>query len=49
MEYCTDINIKPINAATFGKIIRQQFPDLKTRRLGTRGQVRLGMEIENED
>eukprot|EP00045_Choanoeca_perplexa_P013645 m.155306 g.155306 ORF g.155306 m.155306 type:complete len:907 (+) comp16410_c0_seq5:316-3036(+) len=38
MKYCTDINVKPINAATFGKIIRQQFPDLKTRRLGTRGQ-----------
>ncbi|XP_042145493.1 transcription factor RFX4-like [Ixodes scapularis] len=32
--------MQPVNAASFGKIIRQQFPQLTTRRLGTRGQSR---------
>ncbi|KAG1652783.1 Transcription factor RFX4 [Nymphon striatum] len=30
--------MQPVNCASFGKIIRQQFPSLTTRRLGTRGQ-----------
>ena len=31
------MNIEPVNAASFGKLIRSLFPGLKTRRLGTRG------------
>eukprot|EP01134_Creolimax_fragrantissima_P004300 CFRG4300T1 len=35
--YCWNNNRDPINAASFGKHIRAIFPNLKTRRLGTRG------------
>ncbi|KAL7327058.1 hypothetical protein PS15p_209307 [Mucor circinelloides] len=35
---CTANNMTPVNSATFGKLLRNVFPDLKTRRLGTRGQ-----------
>ena len=38
LEFCGSSGMSPMNAASFGKIIRQQFPALKTRRLGTRGQ-----------
>lgn len=30
--------MQPVNSACFGKVIRNIFPNLKTRRLGTRGQ-----------
>eukprot|EP01137_Pigoraptor_chileana_P016810 Opistho-2@73936 len=36
-EYCTVSGVDPVNAASFGKLIRHIFPNLKTRRLGTRG------------
>ncbi|XP_066921011.1 regulatory factor X 4-like [Clytia hemisphaerica] len=38
LDFCTNSHIMPVNAASFGKIIRNTFPNLKTRRLGTRGQ-----------
>jgi len=38
LDFCNKTAIEPVNAASFGKIIRTTFPDLKTRRLGTRGQ-----------
>ncbi|XP_078663216.1 transcription factor RFX4-like isoform X3 [Branchiostoma floridae x Branchiostoma belcheri] len=38
LDFCEKQDIQPVNAASFGKIIRQQFPQLTTRRLGTRGQ-----------
>lgn len=38
LDFCTKNTIVPVNAASFGKIIRSTFPELKTRRLGTRGQ-----------
>ncbi|WAR06205.1 RFX4-like protein [Mya arenaria] len=50
LDYCEKHDSQPVNAASFGKrerriacqsfatIIRQQFPQLTTRRLGTRGQ-----------
>ncbi|XP_065903597.1 transcription factor RFX4-like isoform X2 [Dysidea avara] len=38
LDYCSRSNYVPINAASFGKIVRQRFPKLTTRRLGTRGQ-----------
>ncbi|CAN8010838.1 unnamed protein product, partial [Ixodes pacificus] len=40
VDFCTRNTMQPVNAASFGKIIRQQFPQLTTRRLGTRGQSR---------
>ncbi|XP_044083989.1 transcription factor RFX4 isoform X4 [Neovison vison] len=38
LDFCERNDTQPVNAASFGKIIRQQFPQLTTRRLGTRGQ-----------
>uniref|UniRef100_A0AAY4BQQ3 RFX-type winged-helix domain-containing protein n=1 Tax=Denticeps clupeoides TaxID=299321 RepID=A0AAY4BQQ3_9TELE len=38
LDFCEKNGTQPVNAASFGKIIRQQFPELTTRRLGTRGQ-----------
>lgn len=35
---CITNHLTPVNSATFGKLLRNVFPDLKTRRLGTRGQ-----------
>ena len=40
VDFCSKHTIQPVNAASFGKIIRQKFPQLTTRRLGTRGQSR---------
>lgn len=40
VDFCGLNCIQPVNAASFGKIIRQKFPQLTTRRLGTRGQSR---------
>ncbi|XP_028401353.1 transcription factor RFX4-like isoform X2 [Dendronephthya gigantea] len=37
-DFCQKSVLSPVNAASFGKIIRHNFPNLKTRRLGTRGQ-----------
>jgi hypothetical protein len=34
---CDQHGLEPVNAASFGKLIRSVFPGLKTRRLGTRG------------
>jgi hypothetical protein len=36
MRHCTTSKIEPVNAASFGKLIRSVFIGLKTRRLGTR-------------
>lgn len=36
--HCTEQLWDAVNPATFGKVIRAVFPDLKTRRLGMRGQ-----------
>ena len=36
-ENCRLYAVEPVNAATFGKIIRTVFPSIRTRRLGTRG------------
>ncbi|XP_071796091.1 regulatory factor X 4-like isoform X2 [Asterias amurensis] len=38
LDFCEKTQASPMNAASFGKIIRHQFPQLTTRRLGTRGQ-----------
>ncbi|KAK7891115.1 hypothetical protein WMY93_023078 [Mugilogobius chulae] len=36
LDFSEKHDMQPVNAASFGKIIRQQFPALTTRRLGTR-------------
>jgi regulatory factor X 4 len=38
LDFCEREGHTPVNAARFGKIVRQKFPSLSTRRLGTRGQ-----------
>nr|XP_006821615.1 PREDICTED: DNA-binding protein RFX6-like [Saccoglossus kowalevskii] len=38
LDFCKKNKFSPSGAATFGKVIRQRFPKLTTRRLGTRGQ-----------
>ncbi|XP_065840750.1 transcription factor RFX4-like [Oscarella lobularis] len=37
-EFCHEADVDAVNSASFGKIIRQAFPTIRTRRLGTRGQ-----------
>eukprot|EP00126_Sphaerothecum_destruens_P012527 Sdes_comp21467_c0_seq1m20097 len=37
ISFCKETDSNPINAASFGKLIRAVFSNLKTRRLGTRG------------
>ncbi|XP_037087655.1 transcription factor RFX4-like [Pollicipes pollicipes] len=37
---CYENGMVPVNAASFGKIVRQEYPRLTTRRLGTRGKSR---------
>jgi len=37
LHFCNAAGLEPANAASFGKLIRSVFPNLKTRRLGTRG------------
>ncbi|XP_066247935.1 transcription factor RFX3 isoform X2 [Euwallacea similis] len=37
LRHCSDHKLEPVNAASFGKLIRSVFLGLKTRRLGTRG------------
>ncbi|XP_027200324.2 RFX-like transcription factor daf-19 isoform X1 [Dermatophagoides pteronyssinus] len=36
-QHCQVNNMEPVNAASFGKLIRSVFVGLRTRRLGTRG------------
>ncbi|KAI8784179.1 DNA-binding protein RFX6-like isoform X1 [Biomphalaria glabrata] len=38
LDFCKKQDFKPAGAATFGKLIRQKFKSITTRRLGTRGQ-----------
>ncbi|KAI8821142.1 RFX DNA-binding domain-containing protein [Fimicolochytrium jonesii] len=50
-SYCVDHKIDPVNSASFGKLIRSVFPDIKTRRLGTRGKSKYhycGIQMRNE-
>ncbi|KAM8704036.1 hypothetical protein ACLKA7_008625 [Drosophila subpalustris] len=37
MQHCNEQKLEPVNAASFGKLIRSVFSGLRTRRLGTRG------------
>lgn len=51
-SYCTSSNLTPVNSATFGKLLRIVFPELKTRRLGVRGQSKYhycGIRVRTPD
>ncbi|XP_013210596.2 DNA-binding protein RFX2 isoform X1 [Microtus ochrogaster] len=37
LRHCQEHKLEPVNAASFGKLIRSVFMGLRTRRLGTRG------------
>lgn len=37
LHHCAQHKLDPVNAASFGKLIRSVFMGLRTRRLGTRG------------
>jgi hypothetical protein len=39
-EHCNFHGLEPLNAASFGKLIRSVFLGIETRRLGTRGRSR---------
>ncbi len=39
-EYCNDNGLKPLSTADFGKVIKQVYPQVRPRRLGTRGNSR---------
>lgn len=39
-SYCERLDIKPLSTADFGKVMKQVFPDVRPRRLGTRGNSR---------
>lgn len=38
VELCAEYSLKPLNPASFGKLVRVAYPGIKTRRLGVRGQ-----------
>lgn len=38
--YCTREDVKPLSTADFGKVMKQIFPSIRPRRLGTRGNSR---------
>ncbi|XP_051993041.1 MHC class II regulatory factor RFX1-like isoform X1 [Xyrauchen texanus] len=48
--HCQQTKLEPVNAASFGKLIRSVFMGLRTRRLGTRGNSKYhyyGLRIKN--
>ncbi|XP_055923785.1 uncharacterized protein LOC129954119 [Eupeodes corollae] len=40
LAYCERLDIKPLSTADFGKVMKQVFPEIRPRRLGTRGHSR---------
>ena len=39
-EFCSHNGLKPLSTADFGKVMKQVFPTVRPRRLGTRGNSR---------
>jgi hypothetical protein len=39
-EYCNHNSLKPLSTADFGKVMKQVYPQVRPRRLGTRGNSR---------
>ncbi|EMR08715.1 hypothetical protein PNEG_02893 [Pneumocystis murina B123] len=51
VSVCAHERIKPLNPASFGKLVRMVYPDIKTRRLGVRGQSKYhycGMKLRDD-
>ena len=49
---CAAEKLKPLNPASFGKLVRAVYPDIKTRRLGVRGQSKYhycGIKLRDDD
>ncbi|XP_059082606.1 uncharacterized protein LOC131880102 isoform X2 [Tigriopus californicus] len=40
MDYCNDNELKALSTADFGKVMKQVYPQVRPRRLGTRGNSR---------
>ncbi|KAL0267971.1 UNVERIFIED_CONTAM: hypothetical protein PYX00_010083 [Menopon gallinae] len=40
LKYCENISMKPLSTADFGKVMKQVYPGVRPRRLGTRGNSR---------
>ena len=40
MSYCSTNSVKPLSTADFGKVMKQVYPTVRPRRLGTRGNSR---------
>ncbi|CAA15923.1 Protein sak1 [Schizosaccharomyces pombe] len=52
VEICNSLHIKPLNSASFGKLVRLLFPSIKTRRLGMRGHSKYhycGIKLRGQD
>ena len=45
VRHCQEQKLDPVNAASFGKLIRSVFMGLRTRRLGTRYLMMMMMMI----
>jgi len=49
---CAAEKLKPLNPASFGKLVRAVYPEIKTRRLGVRGQSKYhycGIKLRDDD
>lgn len=44
--HCMSSNMKPLSTADFGKVMKQVYPSVRPRRLGTRGNSRYDDFIE---
>ena len=52
VSLCAAERLKPLNPASFGKLVRAVYPDIKTRRLGVRGQSKYhycGIKLRDDD
>ncbi|CAI9176894.1 unnamed protein product [Rangifer tarandus platyrhynchus] len=44
-SYCDNLGYHPLSAADFGKIMKNVFPNMKARRLGTRGKSKYPLPV----
>jgi len=38
---CEHLEASPLDPSTFARVLKEAFPDIKTRRLGSRGNVKI--------
>lgn len=48
IKFCNKNNFTPVCKATFGKIIRKRFPQIRSKRLGARGQSKYHVSYCND-